>query len=73
LVASAWSSAGIYSVVHYPVSLHRQESFSGYGVGGSLPVTEQIAGRILTLPLCAELSENEQDRIVEEFLRVARP
>jgi dTDP-4-amino-4,6-dideoxygalactose transaminase len=45
----------------------------GYGAGESVPVTEQIADRILSLPLCAELFENEQDRIVGEFLRVARP
>ena len=70
---SALSSARIDSGVHYPVPLHRQESFSGYGVGGSLPVTEQIADRILSMPLCAELFESEQDRIVEEFLRIARP
>jgi dTDP-4-amino-4,6-dideoxygalactose transaminase len=72
-VQSALSSSRIDSGVHYPVPLHRQQSFSGYGVDGSLPVTEQIADRILSLPLYAELFENEQDRIVGEFLRVARP
>jgi dTDP-4-amino-4,6-dideoxygalactose transaminase len=70
---SALSSARIDSGVHYPVPLHRQESFWGHGVVGSPPATDQIADGILSLPLCAERFENEQDRIVEEFLRLARP
>ena len=64
---SSPSSSRIDSGARYPVSLHRGDPSL------SLPVVEQIAERILSLPLCAELFENELDRIIEEFLQVARP
>ncbi len=71
---AALQAAGIGCGVHYPVPLHLQPAFTGCGQArGSLPVTERIAGRILSLPLCPELTPAELDRVCEVFLAVARP
>lgn len=72
-VQKALAAAGIDSGVHYPVPLHRQESFASFGAGASFPVTERIAERIISLPICADLTDAEQDRIVGTFLKAARP
>ncbi len=55
----------IGAAVYYPVPLHRQECFSHLGYpAGSLPITEQAAHEVLSLPIYGELTESEQDRVV---------
>jgi dTDP-4-amino-4,6-dideoxygalactose transaminase len=57
-------SKGIGTGIHYPVPIHRQESWrSCGGEDVSLPVTEQIVGEILSLPMYPELKVEEVDYI----------
>ncbi|HJV66432.1 MAG TPA: DegT/DnrJ/EryC1/StrS family aminotransferase [Geomonas sp.] len=57
---------GIGCGIHYPVPIHLQEAYACLGLGpGSFPVAERIAGETLSLPMCAELSE-------EQVLQVAQ-
>jgi aminotransferase EvaB len=56
-------AAGIRTDVHFPIPDHRQPVMDGRPVP-ELPVTERAAGRILSLPLFAELRDDEVDRIV---------
>ena len=58
--------------IHYPVPLHLQPPFRELA-GGSLPVTERIADRVLSLPICGEISPPEQERVIQRFVEVARP
>ncbi|QCG93034.1 DegT/DnrJ/EryC1/StrS family aminotransferase (plasmid) [Azospirillum sp. TSA2s] len=65
---------GIESGVHYPVPLHRQPAFTEFGLrDGALPVTERVAGCVLSLPLCGSITLDEVDQVCDAFLEVARP
>ena len=66
---------GVGTQIHYPVPIHMQESaqFLGYRKG-DLPVTEKVAGEVLSLPMYAELTDSQIDRVassVMEFMRKA--
>lgn len=56
---------GISSMVYYPIPLHLQPVYNnlGYQVG-QLPIAEQIASEVLSLPIFPELSFEEQQQIV---------
>lgn len=70
----ALAANGIGFGIHYPTPLHLQPSMSELGYkAGSLPVTEAVAGRVLSLPMCAELSRGQIDRVCDAFAGVARP
>ncbi len=67
-LAEALKREGISTGVHYPVPLHKQPCFSSYP-RIELPVTEALADRILSLPMYAELTEADQERVVEAVRR----
>ena len=57
---------GIGAGVHYPVPLHLQPAYAALGYErGSLPVTEAVADTCLSLPLYPEMSDAQQDQVVE--------
>jgi len=63
-------AAGIGAAVHYPVPLHLQGALAALGHGpGDFPVAERAAARLLSLPLCPELDEARQDRVVAALAR----
>jgi dTDP-4-amino-4,6-dideoxygalactose transaminase len=58
-------AAGIGAGIHYPVPLHLTKAFAGLGYApGSFPVTERAAGHLLSLPLYAEITATQQERVV---------
>jgi dTDP-4-amino-4,6-dideoxygalactose transaminase len=57
--------AGIASDVHYPVPDHLQPALSRTDKWPSLPVTERLAERALTIPMYPELNNEEVHRIVQ--------
>ena len=51
---------GVPAMVYYPVPLHLQKAYEGYGIRrGDLPVTELLMDEVLSLPMSTEL-DNEQ-------------
>jgi dTDP-4-amino-4,6-dideoxygalactose transaminase len=57
---------GVHAGIHYPIPIHEQKAYTSFGKGpGSFPVTEKAAPRLLSLPMYAELSE-EQLRLVAD-------
>jgi dTDP-4-amino-4,6-dideoxygalactose transaminase len=61
---------GIETGIHYPVPLHLLKAYDALGFGpGDFPVAERAASHVLSLPLCPELSHEDQRRIVTQTLR----
>ena len=61
---------GIGCAVYYPVALHLQPCFAHLGYGpGSLPNTERAMKEVVSLPVYPELSEAQQDAVVEAVRR----
>jgi len=57
---------GIATGVHYPLPLHQQPALKDLaGSKKRLPVTERVAERILSLPMFPEMTDAQQDRVVE--------
>jgi dTDP-4-amino-4,6-dideoxygalactose transaminase len=53
-------SKGISASIHYPVPIHRQPAYKDLGYKpGDFPVTEELASRILSLPMYAELTSEQ--------------
>jgi len=53
-------SRGIGAGIHYPIPLHRQPAFLKLNYGSiQLPITEQIANEVLSLPLYPELKDEQ--------------
>jgi UDP-2-acetamido-2-deoxy-ribo-hexuluronate aminotransferase len=64
-VMAALAAQGIPTGVYYPKPLHRQAAYRHYPVAGNgLPVTDRVAGEVLSLPMHAYLDAPTQDRIV---------
>ena len=68
---------GVHTGIHYPIPCHLQPACSRFGGGpGSLPVTEKLAGEILSLPMFPDLTLEEIDYVVgtiEEFFGMSVP
>ena len=62
-------SQGIFAGIHYPIPIHLQKAmdFLGYRPG-DLPVTERTVSQILSLPMYAEV-DNEEIRYVAESIK----
>lgn len=57
------------SMIYYPVPAHRQKMFEAFGGGNyNLPITDWLTQRVISLPIHTELSEEQQDYIIEKVL-----
>lgn len=61
-------SEGIPSMIYYPVPLHMQEAYKYDYKPGDYPVSEEIAGDIISLPMHTELSDEEIDLIASKVI-----
>jgi dTDP-4-amino-4,6-dideoxygalactose transaminase len=68
---SRLQDAGVTTIIYYPIPIHRQPAYAHLGYGpGSLPVTERLCSEVLSLPIFPELSELQQQRVVEVLRRL---
>ena len=59
-IMASLHNQGIASAIYYPVPLHRQEVFAGYGSAGEiLPHAETCTAEVLSLPMFPELKQEE--------------
>jgi len=67
---------GIATGIHYPIPLHLSEAYLVRSASAPQPVAERLAGEILSLPMFAELSDQQVRYVIDalqEFIRTARP
>ncbi len=65
------STAGISTMIHYPVPIHLQESYQELREQSSyLPITEKTANEIVSLPIYPELTDLEVDYIINTVIKV---
>ena len=58
------AGAGVESDIHWPEAPHLQPAYSYLGYGkGSVPETERLCDEVLTIPMFAELTEAEVERV----------
>lgn len=73
-LAEYLNSKGVSTGLHYPVPLHIQDCFSDLGYKkGDFPVSEELAVTALSLPMFAEISEEQQEYVcssIKEFFAV---
>ena len=68
-LSKALLASGIQTGLHYPVPLHQQECYRQWGYGvGSLPVTERVASEIISLPMFAGVTSDQQQCVADAIL-----
>lgn len=66
------SDAGIGTGIHYPIPIHLQTAYASRGwKRGDFPETEAAAEEILSLPMFAGLTADQQRRVVEAISQFA--
>ncbi len=69
-LGAALKTQGIPTAIYYAKPLHRQAAYRGFPiVDGGLPVSEQLAEEVISLPMHAYLEPAVQDRIIEAVRR----
>jgi len=61
------NDAGIDAKTHYPIAIHQQEGYpwgKPADLNVSLPLTESSAGRVISLPMFPELTQEEIDYVI---------
>jgi dTDP-4-amino-4,6-dideoxygalactose transaminase len=62
----ALAAGGINTAVYYPLPLHLQDAYAHLGgVAGDFPHAEAAANSVLSLPISPDLSEQDQDRVID--------
>ena len=66
-LAEALSRRGVGCALHYPQAVHQQPAYAGRTLcaPAGLPVTEQLVGEILSLPMFPQLGDAEIERVIE--------
>ncbi len=62
---------GIPTMVYYPIPMHKQKAYKNYcNVNITLDNSEKLAKQVFSLPIYPDLSENDQEYISTELLKI---
>jgi len=64
---------GIQTLIHYPIPVHLQQAYQDMNLPpGTLPITEQYASEILSLPMFPELTDEQVSVVADAINRFYR-
>jgi dTDP-4-amino-4,6-dideoxygalactose transaminase len=64
-LAADLKAQGIPTAIYYTKPLHKQPAYRDYPLAdGGVPVSEQLSGEVISLPMHAYLEQPDQDRII---------
>ncbi|MCT2557792.1 DegT/DnrJ/EryC1/StrS aminotransferase family protein [Tsuneonella sp. YG55] len=64
-VQEYFAAAGIPTAVHYPMPLGSQPAYSKWAPDADTPVADAFAAGVMSLPMSADLTEDDQDRVID--------
>jgi UDP-2-acetamido-2-deoxy-ribo-hexuluronate aminotransferase len=64
-VQAACQAQGVATAIYYPKPLHHQPAYATHHQGGRLPHSEDIATRIMALPMHPDLTEAQLDHVCD--------
>ncbi len=71
IVQAQLHARGIQTGIHYPVPVHLQPAYSDLGYEkGAFPHSERAAKEVLSLPMYAELTHEQQDLVVDAVRQI---
>ena len=60
--------SGIGTLIHYPVPPHLSDAYHELGYrAGDFPITEEMAGTFLSIPMSPHLSMDNADYVIEKI------
>jgi len=69
----AMAAAGIGTLIHYPIPSHLSQAYADAGIlRGSLPIAEELAGHVLSLPMGPHLGEDETGQVIRAITNACR-
>ena len=64
-LAGDLKAQGIPTAIYYTKPLHKQPAYRDYPIAdGGVPVSEQLSGEVISLPMHAYLEQPDQDRVI---------
>lgn len=65
-------SAGVQTMIHYPIPPHRQPAYRDLGFGeGAFPISEAMHREVLSLPISPEMTEEDIATVIDAVSRLA--
>jgi perosamine synthetase len=71
-LAKSLQLRGIQSAVHYPLPLHRQPIFRGYGLDQDFPASARLAKSVLSLPVHPGVREEDLRYIIRSVREILK-
>ncbi len=60
------NAAGVQTLIHYPIPPHLQAAYADMDIpAGSLPLAEQLAEEVLSLPIGPQMSDADVETVIE--------
>lgn len=59
------SECGVSAAIHYPIPMYDQPAYRSFGEDGStLPITKRNSGKVVSLPLFPEMTDDEIEAVI---------